>query len=121
MDEIDLMRFIGAFALVMGLLFGCAWAARRLGFTAMTLQAGTQRRLALVETRRLDARNTLALVRRDGVEHLLLIGPTGATLIEGGIAPAPDAAEAPANAAPVPTLVWPHARAPQIVRTEPLP
>lgn len=114
-------RFIGAFALVMGLLFGCAWAARRFGLANMTLQAGSQRRLALVETRRLDTRNTLALVRRDGVEHLLLIGQTGATLIESGITPASGTAETATNAASVPTLVWPHARAPQIVRTEPLP
>jgi flagellar protein FliO/FliZ len=32
-------------------------------------------------------RQRLALVRRDDVEHLVLIGPDGASVIEAGIAP----------------------------------
>ena len=45
------------------------------------------RRLDVIEARAIDARRRLVLVRRDGVEHLLLLTPSGDTVVETGIVP----------------------------------
>jgi hypothetical protein len=46
---------------------------------------GPGRRLELVERVSMDARRSVALVRRDGREHLLLLAPEGNMVIESGI------------------------------------
>ena len=48
-------------------------------------KAGEPRRLSVVEARTLDARRQLVLIRRDGVEHLLLLSPNAETVVETGI------------------------------------
>jgi flagellar protein FliO/FliZ len=45
------------------------------------------KRLSIVEVSPVDAKRRLVLVRRDGVEHLVLLGATNETVIETGIAP----------------------------------
>ena len=90
MDVIDLGRYFGALLLVAALL-GFAWlAARKYGSTGFTGFAGfmapnTQRRLGVVETMMMGPRHKLYLLRRDGVEHLIVVGPDGTTLVENGI------------------------------------
>ena len=42
-------------------------------------------RISVAETRYIDAKTKLVLVKRDGVEHLLLIGDGKAIVIEAGI------------------------------------
>ncbi|HSC60755.1 MAG TPA: hypothetical protein VLC29_05950, partial [Rhizomicrobium sp.] len=41
--------------------------------------------LSIVETLMIGPRHKLFLLRRDGVEHLLLVGPQGANVVENGI------------------------------------
>ena len=48
-------------------------------------RATAEKRLAIVETLMVGPRQKLFIVRRDNVEHLVLSGPDGATVIEGGI------------------------------------
>jgi len=89
MDAIDYIRTLGALALVLAMLMGAAYALRRWGHRIPGVGIGTARtgsRLGVVSTQMVDARHKLVLVRRDEVEHLLLIGPQGATLVESGIA-----------------------------------
>jgi flagellar protein FliO/FliZ len=78
----DIVRLIGALIFVLALIGLAAWLMRRFG-PAMRL--GRSGRLGLVETIVLDSRRRLVLVRRDNVEHLLLLGGTGDLVIEGGI------------------------------------
>jgi flagellar protein FliO/FliZ len=78
----DIVRLIGALVFVLALIGLAAWLMRRFG-PAMRL--GRSGRLGLVETIVLDSRRRLVLVRRDNVEHLLLLGATGDLVIEGGI------------------------------------
>jgi flagellar protein FliO/FliZ len=87
MDVIDLARYLGALLLVLALVGFAALAARRYGIAGL-VQGTVQRRLAIVETLMIGPRQKLLLVRRDGIEHLVLIGPQGANVIEGGIASA---------------------------------
>jgi flagellar protein FliO/FliZ len=80
-------RFVLALVLVVALILILAWIARRSGFgPAVVKPLGRRRRLAIVETLTLDPKRRLVIVRRDGTEHLLLLGGTHETVIEHGIA-----------------------------------
>jgi flagellar protein FliO/FliZ len=90
MNWMELLRAILALVLVLGLIGGVAWAARRFG--PAILFAGRpkgQRSLGVIETLPLDARHRLVLVRRDDRRHLLLIGPGQSLVVEDSIADAP--------------------------------
>jgi flagellar protein FliO/FliZ len=89
-------RFLLALVFVVALIGVLAWLARRFNLGNRAFATGGNRRLAIVETAPLDAKRRLLLVRRDNVEHLVLLGPDRALLIEGGIR---EAASAPFAAA----------------------
>jgi flagellar protein FliO/FliZ len=93
MDVMDFARYLGALLLVLGLVGGAGLAARRFGLSGFVKPAAT-RRLAVVETLMVGPRERLLIVRRDGVEHLLLSGTGGTTVVETGIV-------APAGAMPI--------------------
>ncbi len=87
-------RFALALILVLGLIGLTAWGARRLGLVhPITPRGGRERRLGIIETTPVDAKRRLVLVRRDDVEHLVLLGPGGDTVIENHIPPAPKLAK----------------------------
>ncbi len=48
---------------------------------------GRQRRLRILEVAALDSKHRLILLRRDEAEHLVLIGPATALVVETGIRP----------------------------------
>ena len=83
-DGSVLLETFAALCLVLALIGGLAMAARRLGL-APRHGGVAGRRLSLVETTALDPRRRLVLVRRDDVEHLILVGPEGARIVERGI------------------------------------
>ncbi|MDE1939555.1 MAG: FliO/MopB family protein [Alphaproteobacteria bacterium] len=86
MDILDIARYLGALLLVLGLIGFAGLAARRFGLPGLTKSAAT-RRLKIVETLMISPRQRLAIVRRDDVEHLVMIGPEGASVIEPSITP----------------------------------
>lgn len=86
MDLASYGQFILALAVVLALIGLLALGARRLGFGPRMAARGGQRRLAIVEVLPLDAKRRLVLVRRDGAEHLLLLGAMQDTVVETGIA-----------------------------------
>lgn len=87
MDAESYLRFALALVFVLALIGLLAWLARRLGLgiPGHGIRQQKNRRLGLVEVMALDPRRRLVLVRRDGVEHLLVLGPTGETVVETGI------------------------------------
>lgn len=93
MDLDVYLRFGLALAFVVGLIAFIGWLARRYGVGGgrISTKGGRQRRIGVVEVQPLDAKRRLVLIRRDGVEHLLLIGPGRDLVVESGIAPAGDA------------------------------
>jgi len=104
MDMDGYFRFLLALIFVIGLIALVTALARRagLGFPAAAIKRAGSRRLGVVEVSSIDGRRRLALIRRDGVEHLLLLSPTAETVIETGIvdgAVSPDFQSAPAKAA----------------------
>ena len=60
---------------------------RRLGRFGLSglIKPMATRRLAIVETLTLGPRQRLLIIRRDGIEHLVLTGPEGTSVIEAGI------------------------------------
>ena len=88
MDVLDFARYFAALLLVLGLIGAAGLATRRFGLPGITKPASV-RRLQIVETMMLSPRQRLAIVRRDNVEHLVLIGQNGASVIEAGITPVP--------------------------------
>ncbi len=84
-------RFALALSFVLALIVAASWVMRHLGYGAMTpARTGKARRLGVVEVAQIDPRSRLVLVRRDGVEHLVLLGINNDLVVETGIAPPPD-------------------------------
>ena len=80
------VRFFVAFLIVLGLIGAIAWAVRRFGGGRLgTSTRGRQPRLAVIEYATVDARRRLLLVRRDNVEHLLMIGGPSDIVVEPNI------------------------------------
>jgi hypothetical protein len=110
------VQFFLAFVIVLGLIGATAWAVRRFGAGALggTGLRGRQPRLAVLEHTMVEGRRRLYLVRRDNVEHLLLIGGPTDIVVEpnivravaaprdAGVARAPAAVEALPRAIPLP-------------------
>ncbi len=78
-------RFILVLIFVLGLVFALGWILKRSGISGSAV-AGKGKRLGIVETSFLGPKHRLILIRRDDVEHLVLIGPNSNTLVESGIA-----------------------------------
>ncbi len=82
------LRFVLALLVVLGLIGGFAWIARRSGVGGIqTGRKGRSDRLEVVEALSIDARRRLVIIRRDDREHLVLLGPEGERVIETGFAP----------------------------------
>jgi flagellar protein FliO/FliZ len=81
------LRFFIAFMVVLGLMGTCAWLIQRFRGTGLTAIAnrGRQPRLAVIDSANVDGRRRLILVRRDNVEHLLMIGGPTDVLVEPSI------------------------------------
>jgi flagellar protein FliO/FliZ len=84
MDVMDFARYLGALVLVLGLVGAAGLAMRRFGLGGLVKPQST-RRLSVVETLMIAPRQRLLIVRRDGVEHLVISGPDGTSVIESGI------------------------------------
>jgi flagellar protein FliO/FliZ len=76
------LRFALALVLVLGLIALLAWMLRRFG---MGMKMSKGRRLGISEVQLLGPRHKLMLVRRDDLEHLVILGPAGETVVETGI------------------------------------
>jgi flagellar protein FliO/FliZ len=86
MEFYDYLRFIFALVFVLALIGLFAWLAKRFGFGGQApLRAAKGRRLSIIEVTPLDPRRRLVLLRRDEVEHLILLGATSETVIETNI------------------------------------
>lgn len=98
-------RFVIAFVVVLGLIGVTAWLVRR--FAANRLGGGATRgrqpRLAVIDAANIDARRKLILIRRDNIEHLLMIGGPSDIVVEPNIVRAGGARESAREPARVET------------------
>lgn len=118
------LTFIFAFVAVLAMIAVAAWLVRR--FAGNRLGASTNRgrmpRLAVIDAAAVDGRRRLVLVRRDNVEHLLMIGGPTDIVVEPNIVRAsasrdqlPQRAAVgvePPRLAPLPDAAWNEADEP---------
>ena len=78
MEMFDALRYLGALALVLALVGVAGLAMRRYGLPGL---AGGGRRLAVVESVMLGKIHRLVIVRCDGIEHVLVTAPQGASVV----------------------------------------
>jgi flagellar protein FliO/FliZ len=80
------VNFVIAFVFVLLLIGAAAWVVRRFGGTRIDAAArGRQPRLAVVDSAAVDNRRKLVIIRRDNVEHLLMIGGPSDVVVETNI------------------------------------
>ena len=80
------VNFVIAFAFVLLLIGAAAWLVRRFGVTRIDAAArGRQPRLAVIDSAAVDGRRKLVIIRRDNVEHLLMIGGPSDVVVETNI------------------------------------
>jgi flagellar protein FliO/FliZ len=79
-DLLDIARTVFALVATLALIGAIAYGARRLGMLQPQAR-GAERRLRISETLMIDPRRRLVLVRLDGREHLLLLGPGGDVVV----------------------------------------
>ena len=85
MDPTEYLRFAAALIFVLALIGAAAFALRAFGFMTPGNRNKAERRMTIVETLMLDPRRRLMIVRRDNVEHLLLLGMSGETIVERAV------------------------------------
>ena len=87
-------RFFIAFLIVLALIGLTAWLVRRFGANRLgTGVRGRQPRLAVIDAATVDGRRRLVLIRRDNIEHLLMIGGPTDLVVEPNIVRAASARE----------------------------
>ncbi|MEA2975447.1 MAG: flagellar protein FliO/FliZ, partial [Alphaproteobacteria bacterium] len=76
-----------ALVVVIALIGGITWAVRRFGADRFggSSARGRQPRLAVIDAAAVDGRRRLVLIRRDNVEHLLMIGGPTDVVVEPNI------------------------------------
>src|SRR5882757_1418721 len=108
------LTFVFAFVAVLALIGVAAWLVRR--FAGSRLGANTNRgrmpRLAVIDAAAVDGRRRLVLVRRDNIEHLIMIGGPSDIVVETNIVRAMPARDqvpqrAPGVAEPQPPRIAP--------------
>lgn len=89
-------RFFIAFLVVLALIGLTAWVVRRFGANRLggASARGRQPRLAVIDAASVDGRRRLVLIRRDNIEHLLMIGGPTDVVIEPNIVRAAGTREA---------------------------
>jgi len=111
-------KFFIAFAVVLALIGLTAWLVRRFGANRLggAGRGGRQPRLAVIDAATVDGRRRLVLIRRDNIEHLLMIGGPTDLVVEPNIVRAvgarevtrePGRIEPAARATPAPENTWP--------------
>jgi flagellar protein FliO/FliZ len=80
------LKFFMVFLVILAVIAAIAWALRRFGSGRLgATTRGRQPRLAVIDYATVDSRRRLILVRRDNVEHLLMIGGPGDVVVEPNI------------------------------------
>ncbi|MEG3618377.1 flagellar biosynthetic protein FliO [Magnetovibrio sp. PR-2] len=95
MDYGSYFKFIFALMFVLGLIGVLTVLVRKYGFgvASSEIRKGQDRRLGLVEVLPIDAKRRAVLIRRDDVEHLIVMGPESETVVETNIPARPSFAK----------------------------
>lgn len=119
--ENSILTVVFALGIVLVLIVLAVWLLKLLYGATGNVARGRNRRLSVIDSLAIDQKRQLLIVRRDNVEHLVLIGGPQDVVIETGIAVDETAL---ASRRPVPMLgrkpVQPVAPTPKAVAPEPV-
>lgn len=96
MDAFEIARMFFALLAVLALIGLLGFAAKKAGLQNGASPLGRKRRLSLVESLALDNKRRAAILRCDGLDHLVILGPAS----EAVISSAPSPVEAVAGPTP---------------------
>ena len=82
MDLSVYIRFIVALIFVLSLIGLIYWCAQRFGLTRLLGDTIAGGRIEIIETKRINTKFQLVLIKRDTATHLLLLGTDSGVLIE---------------------------------------
>ncbi len=82
MEPVSYIKFIVALVFVLALMGGLALLLKKMGLAQGRVMTGGTRRLKIIEVLPLDARRKLMMIARDDVQHLVILSPTGETVVE---------------------------------------
>jgi hypothetical protein len=120
-QDMQAVTFFSLFVAVLVLFGGVVWLIRRFAGNRLGTNTGRSRmpRLAVIDAAAVDGRRRLVLVRRDNIEHLLMIGGPTDIVVEPNIVRAipgrdqmpqrsggNNAVEPPLRIAPLPDTGW---------------
>lgn len=112
-DGALVIQYIITFVVILALAAAAVWLYRRFSGGAVNVAGrGRLPRLAVIDALTVDKRRRLVLVRRDNVEHLLLIGGPSDIVVEPAITRT-RVAQRPGQAPGRPAATQPAANAPQ--------
>ncbi|KFC69147.1 Hypothetical protein precursor [Devosia sp. LC5] len=121
-SENSILTVVFALGIVLVLIVLAVWLLKLLYGATGSVARGRNRRLSVIDSLSVDQKRQLLIVRRDNVEHLVLIGGPQDVVIETGIAV--DETALASNRRPVPMLgrkpVQPAAPVPKAVAPEPV-
>ncbi len=107
------LTMIFALGIVVVLIVLAVWLLKMISNMSGNAVRGRNRRLSVVDTLNLDQKRQLVIIRRDDVEHLILVGGPQDVVVETGIAvPETPAATAPSRR-PLPSIGKPRAPEPR--------
>ena len=84
----DYITVLAGFLIVLGLMGITLFLMKKL-LGRMNCSFSPSNRVNIIEVRYIDPKNKLVLLSRDSVQHLIMVGPNGSSLIEGNITPPP--------------------------------
>jgi len=115
-------RFFIAFLVVLALIGATAWLVRRFGANRLggAGARGRQPRLAVIDAATVDGRRRLVLIRRDNIEHLLMIGGPTDLVVEPNIVRAVGSREVTREPGRLSGAAEPAGRAPGLESAWPL-
>ena len=97
MEPTDYLRFLMALLFVLALMGGFYLILKRIaagGTILGKVATGPKRRLKMSEILYIDSRHKAVLIKRDNhTEHLVILGPSGETVVETNITPPPQDSE----------------------------
>lgn len=82
--ENNVLTMILALAIVLALIVLAVWLLKVLSQTTNSLSRGRQKRLAVIDSVAIDQKRQAVIVRRDDVEHLIVIGGPNDLVVETG-------------------------------------
>lgn len=86
MEAPDYIKFFVALIFVLSLMGGLTYILKRIGPGGSSALLSTgKRRLKIIESLPLDARRKAMIIQRDNRQHLVILSPSGETVVETNI------------------------------------